>query len=367
METLKEKPERLVSLYDEDARVWKLLSKDREPLKSLKIIEDALLKFSLSRNEIRVYIYLARSGIRKAREISDALSLHRTETYKILRDLEKRGLVSSVLEKPYAVMKSNIKVVILCGGKGTRLHEETELRPKPMVEIGGKPILWHIMKIYAHYGFNEFILCLGYKGDVIRDYFRSYDLMHGDFIIELGKNEGVRVLNRHDEREWKITLAETGDEAMTGARVKRVEEYVDGDTFMLTYGDGVADINIKKLLELHRSHGKIGTVTAVHPLPRFGRLELKGDKVVKFTKQGLVKKGYIDGGFFVFNKDFFDYLRADDYCVLEEEPLENLARDRELFGYKHEGFWYCIDTYRDYLTLNNMWNSNRAPWKIWEK
>ena len=264
-------------------------------------------------------------------------------------------------------MKSNIKVVILCGGRGTRLHEETEYRPKPMVEIGGKPILLHIMKIYAHYGFMDFILCLGYKGDMIREYFYNYELMKSDFTIELGKDKGIRILDQHGERGWKITLAETGDEAMTGARVKRVEKYIDGDTFMLTYGDGVANINIKKLLEFHRSHGKIGTVTAVHPLPRFGRLKLTGNRVVEFTKKELLEEGYIDGGFFVFNKDFFDYLWADDDCVLEEEPLENLARNEELFAYKHEGFWYCIDTHRDYLTLNDMWDSNRAPWKIWEK
>jgi glucose-1-phosphate cytidylyltransferase len=259
-------------------------------------------------------------------------------------------------------MKS-IRVVILCGGMGTRLKEETEFKPKPMVEIGGKPILWHIMKIYASYGFKDFVLCLGYKGEMIKQYFLNYEMMSCDITVELGSSN-VKVHNSHQEQGWRIILADTGENALTGARVKRIEKYIDGDLFMLTYGDGVADIDIKKLLEFHKSHGKIGTVTGVHPSSRFGELVVESDQVKEFSEKPQIKEGFINGGFFVFNKKFFDYLNDDDSCVLEGEPLEHLASDGELMIWKHKGFWQCMDTYRDMMLLNDIWG-REAPWKVW--
>jgi len=257
-----------------------------------------------------------------------------------------------------------MKVVILCGGKGTRLREETEYRPKPMVRIGDKPILWHIMKIYAHYGFKDFIICLGYKGDMIKEYFLNYEAMSNDFTIPLGNYNNIQIHSNHQERDWFVTLADTGEEAQTGARVKRIEKYIDGDLFMLTYGDGVANINIKELLEYHKSHGKIGTMTGVHPSSRFGELVIKDNKIEVFNEKPQVTEGLINGGFFVFNKKFFKYLKEDDNCYLEKEPLENLAADEELMVYPHDGFWQCVDTYRELELLNNLWKSRNPPWKV---
>jgi len=257
-----------------------------------------------------------------------------------------------------------MKVVILCGGRGTRLKEETEVRPKPLVEIGGKPILWHIMKIYAHYGFNEFVLCLGYKGRMIKEYFFNYEMMISDLTLKLGSN-GVKIHNQSQEKDWMITFAETGEEAQTGARVKRIEKYIEGDLFMLTYGDAVANINIKNLLEFHKSHGKIGTITGVHPSSRFGELVIKDKQVEQFTEKPQIKEGFINGGFFVFNNKFFNYLKGDDNCYLELEPLEKLALDKELMVYTHKGFWQCMDTYRELEILNNLWRSSKPPWKVW--
>ena len=257
-----------------------------------------------------------------------------------------------------------MKVVILCGGRGTRLKEETEVRPKPLVEIGGKPILWHIMKIYAHYGFNKFVLCLGYKGRMIKEYFLNYEMMISDLTLKLGSND-VKTHNQSQERDWIITFVETGEEAQTGARVKRIEKYIEGDLFMLTYGDAVANINIKNLLEFHKSHGKIGTITGVHPSSRFGELVIKDRQVVQFTEKPQIKEGFINGGFFVFNKKFFNYLKGDDNCYLEREPLEKLASDGELMAYMHRGFWQCMDTYRELEILNNLWRSSKSPWKVW--
>lgn len=259
-----------------------------------------------------------------------------------------------------------IKVVILCGGRGTRLQEETAYRPKPMVEIGGKPILWHIMKIYAHYGFNEFALCLGYKGGMIKDYFLHYEMMNNDFTVELGMPGLLQFHSDHAERGWKVTLADSGLAAMTGARVKRIEKYITGSEFMLTYGDGVANIDINQLLEFHRSHGKIGTVTGVRPPSRFGELVVEGEMVAKFSEKPLVSQGYINGGFFVFDRRFFDYLTAEDGCVLEREPLERLAEEGELVMYPHPGYWQCMDTYRDLELLQKTWETGRAPWKVWD-
>lgn len=257
-----------------------------------------------------------------------------------------------------------MKVVILCGGRGTRLKEETEVRPKPLVEIGGRPILWHIMKIYAHYGFNEFVLCLGYKGRMIKEYFLNYEIMASDLTLRLGGND-VKIHNQSQEKDWMITFAETGEEAQTGARVKRIEKYIEGDLFMLTYGDAVANINIKNLLEFHKSHGKIGTITGVHPSSRFGELVIKDRQVVQFTEKPQIKEGFINGGFFVFNKKFLNYLKGDDNCYLEREPLEKLALDKELMVYTHVGFWQCMDTYRELEILNNLWRSSKPPWKVW--
>jgi len=276
-------------------------------------------------------------------------------------------------------MSKNIKVVILCGGMGTRLREETEYRPKPLVEIGGKPMLWHIMKIYAYYGFKDFVLCLGYKGKMIKDYFLNYGTMNSDFTLNLGTNN-INFHNSYKEKDWIITFAETGKNAMTGARIKRIEKYIDSELFMLTYGDGVADINLQELLEFHKSHNKIGTVTGVSPSSRFGELVVAKDQVKKFSEKPQVKEGFINGGFFVFNKRIFNYLEDNDNCIFEKKPLEDLASDGELMIYKHKGFWQCMDTYRDLQLLNNLWLGRKAekklyfnsekiipPWKVWKE
>ncbi len=255
-----------------------------------------------------------------------------------------------------------MKVVILCGGIGTRLREETEVKPKPMVEIGGIPILWHIMKTYASYGFNEFILCLGYKGEVIKNYFYHYEMLANDFTIELGSNK-INTYPRHSDHGWKITLVDTGQKAMTGSRIKQVEKFIDGDTFMLTYGDGVTDLNIRELLNFHAGHGKMGTVTGVFPPSRYGELLFYKDHVVSFDEKPLVNNSSINGGYFVFNKGFFNYLKDDEGCILEKEPLEKLAKDGELKVFHHKGFWQCMDTYRDYKYLNEIWERGNTPWR----
>lgn len=258
-----------------------------------------------------------------------------------------------------------IKVVILCGGVGTRLREETETRPKPMVEIGGKPILWHVMKTFAHYGHQEFILCLGYKEKAIKDYFLGYELLNNDFTVELGTGK-VQVHNQHKERGWRVTLVDTGPDTMTGARVKKVEQFVDGDRFMLTYADGLTDLNINDLLKFHEAGNKIGTVTGVlHPSP-YGELATKGDGVTSFREKPKSADSFINGGYFVFRREFFNYLTEDKGCVLEREPMERLVEDGELTMYAHKGFWRCMDTYRDMLDLNEQWDSGRPGWKVWE-
>lgn len=257
-----------------------------------------------------------------------------------------------------------MKVVILCGGKGTRLREETALKPKPMVEIGGIPILWHIMKIYAHHGFNEFILCLGYKADVIKEYFYNYEMLSNDFTIELG-TKNIELHSNHSEGEWKITLADTGLNAMTGARVKKIEKFIDEDTFLLTYGDGVTDLDINKLFQYHKSHGKIGTVTGVHPPSQYGELTIHEDHVLSFSEKQKKQNNSINGGYFVFNRKIFRYLKDDDVCIFEREPLEKLASDGELKVFQHKGFWQCMDTSRDYKYLNEMWGKGNAPWMVW--
>jgi len=257
-------------------------------------------------------------------------------------------------------------VVILCGGRGIRISEEIEHKPKPMVEIGNKPILWHIMKIYAYYNFTNFILCLGYKGEVIKRYFLDYSALSCDFTVNLGKGD-VHLHNNSVESDWNVALIDTGLEAMTGARIKKIEKYVDSDNFMVTYGDGVADINIAELVRFHQSHGKIGTVTGVYPISRFGEMVTDGAKVTRFAEKPKMHgvEGAISGGFFVFKRDVFKYLRPEDGCVLEGKPLENLSSDGELMVYPHEGFWQCLDTFREKQLLDEMWNSGQAKWKVW--
>lgn len=256
-----------------------------------------------------------------------------------------------------------MQTIILCGGKGTRLHEETGRRPKPLVEIGGRPILWHIMKLYAHAGFGDFVLCLGYLGEQIKDYFLNYDERNSDLTVEL-KTRKRRVLRPHRE-SWRVTLAGTGEETQTAERLQRVIPYLKGGTFFVTYGDGVADLDLKALLKFHRKHGKLGTVTGVHPASRFGELRLKGDRVTAFREKPQIDDGWINGGFFVFEREFFTrYLKAG--VMLEREPLEQLADDGELMLYRHEGYWRCMDTYRDWQALNEQWARGDAPWRVWD-
>jgi glucose-1-phosphate cytidylyltransferase len=258
-----------------------------------------------------------------------------------------------------------MRVVILCGGLGTRLREETEFRPKPMVEIGGKPILWHIMKIYSHYGIKDFVLSLGYKGEMIKEYFYNYEILSNDFTIELGK-KNIEIHSNNAEKDWRITLADTGDKALKGARLKRVQQYANDDIFMLTYGDGVAEVDINALLAFHNKHGKLATVTGINPAARFGELKIKGNQVESFSEKPRDGEGLINGGFFVFNKGIFDYLSADEDCDLEIGPLEKIAGEGQLMVYKHKGFWACMDTIRDMEYLNKLWVEGKAEWKVWE-
>jgi len=259
-----------------------------------------------------------------------------------------------------------MQVVILCGGLGTRLREETEFRPKPMVNIGNRPILWHIMKIYAHYGFKDFILCLGYKGEMIKDYFYNYEILNNDFTIELGTEKKIEIHSSHTEKNWRITLADTGDKALKGARLKRIEKYITGSQFMMTYGDGVSNIDINSLLAFHQSHGKLATVTGVNPASRFGELKIKGNQVERFSEKPESSLEFINGGFFVFNRGIFDYLSDDDNCELEIGPLEKIASEGHLMVYKHSGFWACMDTLRDMDYLNKLCAWGKAPWMVWE-
>ncbi len=257
-----------------------------------------------------------------------------------------------------------MKVVILAGGLGTRLSEETDLKPKPMVEIGGKPILWHIMKIYSHYGFNDFIVCLGYKGYLIKEYFANYFLHLSDVTLDLKENR----MEIHDckAEPWKITLIDTGLKTMTGGRIKKVRRYVGEETFMVTYGDGVADVDIKALLEFHRKHGKYATITSVQPSGRFGALQIdENENVISFLEKPRGDGASINGGFFVLEPDIFDYIIGDE-TLWEKEPLENLAKDRQLVAYRHDGFWKPMDTLRDKTELEGLWSAGRAAWKIWD-
>jgi glucose-1-phosphate cytidylyltransferase len=259
-----------------------------------------------------------------------------------------------------------LPVVILCGGMGTRLREETEYRPKPMVEIGEQPILWHIMKIYAAFGVRRFILCLGYKGWEIKQFFLRYHEKRRDFTLTMDGSRGLEFHNRDGEEDWQITLAETGLETATGARIKRIARYVDTPTFFLTYGDAVADVDVEGLLRFHRAHGRIATVTGVRPTSRYGEMSVAGDRVVEFHEKPRHVASVVSGGFFVFERRFLDYLDDDPQLFFELEPLQRLAREGELHTYVHEGAWFSMDTYRDYLQLNRIWNEGDPPWKIWE-
>jgi len=239
------------------------------------------------------------------------------------------------------------------------------LKITPMVNIGNRPTLWHIMKIYSFYGFKDFILCLGYKGEMIKEYFYNYQVLSSDFTVELGNNKNIEMHGEHDEKDWRITLADTGEKALKGARVKRIEKYIDGDQFMMTYGDGLANININALLDFHNNHGNLVTVTGIMPAPRFGKLKINGDMVESFTEKPEGSHGQFSGGFFVFKKKFFDYVSDEDSSDLEIGALERVARDGQLMVYKHDGFWACMDTIRDREYLNKLWDENRAEWKVW--
>lgn len=257
-----------------------------------------------------------------------------------------------------------MKTLILAGGTGTRLAEETAVRPKPMVEIGGRPIIWHILNIYAYHGFREFVIALGYKGEMLKEYFRHFYMLSSSLTVDLGTGETVV----HDRAgaphpDWKVHLVDTGLDTQTGGRIKRLRGWLR-ETFMLTYGDAVADINVRELVRFHESHGKLATVTAVRPPARFGGLELDGDRVVNFAEKPQSSEGWINGGFFVLNPEIFDYI-TDDATMWERAPLERLAADNELMAYRHPGFWQPMDTLREKQILESLWASGEAPWRVW--
>lgn len=279
---------------------------------------------------------------------------------------------------PMSLDPTSVPVVILCGGRGSRFQEETQFRPKPMIEIGERPILWHIMKSYHHYGFRRFILCLGYLGESIRQFFLSYRSRVLNLTVALGSNDievhatdGLPELD--PESGWVVSLIDTGSDAMTGARVKRIEQWIDTEHFALTYGDGLTDVDLARALDHHGAHGRVGTVTGVRPPGRFGELVLSGDPVgdaatpvTEFSEKPQTRVGSINGGFFFFQRRFFDYLSEDSRCVLEKEPLERLAADGQLMAVRHDGFWQCMDTQRDRDYLESLWREGRAPWRVWE-
>ncbi|MDA2928580.1 glucose-1-phosphate cytidylyltransferase [Acidobacteria bacterium AH-259-O06] len=259
-----------------------------------------------------------------------------------------------------------MKVIILCGGFGTRIRDVAENIPKPMIPIGRYPILWHIMKTYSHYGYSDFILCLGYKGEIIKQYFLNYQFLDNDFVVDLQKG-ATEIPFKRNATDWRVTLVDTGLEAMTGARVKRVARYVDTSDFMLTYGDGVSDLNIQELLDFHRSHGKIGTVTGVCPASRYGELVIQGNRVKSFMEKPQTQDSFISGGYFVFKREFFDCLSESDDCVLERGPFERLVAQGELMVYSHKGFWQCMDTPRDLEFLTSLWRQGSPPWEVWSR
>lgn len=255
-----------------------------------------------------------------------------------------------------------MKVVILAGGLGTRLAEETGLRPKPMVEIGNKPMLWHIMNIYAAHGLSDFVIACGYKGEVIKEYFRDFYLLNSDYVIDL--SDGSVEVVESKGLDWRVAAVDTGQDTMTGGRIRRLAEWLGGERFMVTYGDGVGTVDITRLLEFHEAHGKIGTVTAVRPPARFGGLHLEGDAVGEFLEKPQAEAGWINGGFFVFEPEFLEYL-DDDTTILERKPLEALAENDQLMAFRHDGFWQPMDTLREKRLLESLWDGGSAPWKIW--
>jgi glucose-1-phosphate cytidylyltransferase len=262
-----------------------------------------------------------------------------------------------------------VKAVILCGGQGTRIREASELLPKPMLPIGEKPIVWHIMKGFATHGVNEFVLCLGYKGWLIKEFFLNYRAMTTDVTITLGRNQAIDYLGKHDEEDWSVTLAETGEHTMTGGRVAAIRRYVEQDElFLLTYGDGVSDVDIGALLTFHRSHGKVATVTAVRPPSRFGEMSLAGPQVTEFNEKPQATEGFINGGFFVFDtKRIWSYLGEEPRSVLEAGPMQRLTSAGQLVAFQHRGFWQPMDTFREFSLLNELWASGKAPWKTWPR
>ena len=261
-----------------------------------------------------------------------------------------------------------MKVVILCGGRGTRLREETEFRPKPMLPIGNRPILWHIMKTYAHYGHKDFILCLGYKGDMIRDYFRNYLWNTCDATLHLGRRAEVKFHTRHEEEDWTVTLADTGENSMTAYRIRLIQKYIgNDDTFLLTYGDGVSNIDLNASIRFHEKSGRICTLTAVHPPGRFGELGLDdSDRVLGFNEKPQAEGGgYINGGYMVCTRRIFSYLPDDPAMMFEQEPMRQLTAENQVAAYRHTGFWQPMDTYQELVYLNGLWEKGNAPWKIW--
>ena len=254
-----------------------------------------------------------------------------------------------------------MKVILLAGGFGTRLSEYTDITPKPMVSVGGSPIIWHIMRRYSYFGHKDFYLALGYKAEVIKEYFLHYSSLNSDFTVDL--LTGAVEPHQKENINWKVTLVDTGLESMTGGRVKRLREFIGNEAFMLTYGDGVSDIDLDALLKFHESHGKMVTVSAVHPSARFGELEIENQKVVSFQEKPQTGQGWINGGYFIIEPDFFDLIEGDQ-TILEREPLEKVAEMGELMAYYHHGYWQCMDTKRDRDALNELWQSNKAPWKI---
>ncbi len=256
-----------------------------------------------------------------------------------------------------------MKLLLLAGGYGTRLSEETDIRPKPMVEIGGKPILWHIMKMYSQHGYNDFVILLGYKGYYIKEYFANYFLHQSDVTINLSTNE--MKIHKNTSEPWTVTLLDTGLNTMTGGRVKRAQEIIGDEPFMLTYGDGVSDVNITELVDFHKQHGKAITMTSVQPDGRFGAIEISGDKITNFLEKPRGDGSWINGGFFVCEPSVFDYIKDGDSSIFEQGPLQNLATSGELYSYKHHGFWKCMDSLKDKQDLNDMFDSNQAKWKSW--
>ena len=255
-----------------------------------------------------------------------------------------------------------MKVVILCGGKGTRLREETEHKPKPMVEIGNRPILWHIMKLYSYYGYNDFVLCLGYKHQVIRDYFLNYRYMNTDFTVSLGSEERIICHNSHEE-DWNVTLAYTGEETKKGKRIKMVAPYLNGERFMMTYGDGISNVNIKQLIAYHEKEGSLATFTGVHPISRFATIEHDTEGRIVDWNEKKQLEGHMSAGFFVLENEILNYIEGD--VEFEEEPMKRLAQKNKVAMYKHKGFWQCMDTYRDYALLAELWESGKAQWQVW--